>query len=91
MRSKGNGTPAVCADNLLKLVRGDVPFSRIKGLDPSFIDRPFGEIATDIQQDAEWLLKTYEPRTEVNNINIKPSDAMSGGFIVSADIKEQEV
>lgn len=90
MKASGNGSPAVCAGNLLKLTRGEVPYERVKGIDPRLIDRPFGIAEAEIQQDAEWLLKTYEPRADVNAINIKPSDAPSGGFTVTADINEKE-
>lgn len=90
MRAEGNGRPAVCADNLLKINRGEVPYERVKGLDPLMIDRPYSVVEAELQQDAEWLLETYEPRVEVNAINIDASDAVSGGFVVTADIKEQE-
>ena len=90
MKAEGNGRPAVCADNLLKINRGEVPYERVKGLDPRLIDRPFGIAEAEIQQDAEWLLETYEPRVEVNAININATDAASGGFALTADIKEQE-
>ena len=86
MKAKGNGRPAVCADNLLKITRGEVPYERIKGLDPRLIDRPFGVVEAEIQQDAEWLLETYEPRVEVNGIDIDATDAVSGGFTVIANI-----
>lgn len=90
MRAQGNGSPALCADNLLKITRGEVPYERVKGLDPRLIDRPFGVAEAEIQQDAEWLLETYEPRVDVNGINIDPSDAASGGFAITADINETE-
>lgn len=90
MRATGNGTPDVCANNLLRITRGEVPFERVKGLDPRMIDRPLSVAEAEIQQDAEWLLETYEPRVDVNAINIEPSDATSGGFIVTADIVEKE-
>lgn len=90
MRANGNGSPAVCAGNLLKLTRGEVPYERVKGLDPRMIDRPLGVAEAEIQQDAEWLLETYEPRVEVIAINIEPSDAPSGGYSVTADINEKE-
>ena len=86
MKAKGNGRPAVCADNLLRITRGEVPYERIKGLDPRLIDRPFGVVEAEIQQDAEWLLETYEPRVEVNGIDIDATDAVSGGFTVIANI-----
>ena len=90
MRATGNGTPDVCANNLLRITRGEVPFERVKGLDPRMIDRPLSVAEAEIQQDAEWLLETYEPRVDVNAINIAPSDAAPGGFIVTADIEEKE-
>ena len=90
MKAAGNGRPAVCADNLLKITRGEVPYERIKGLNPRLIDRPFGIAEAEIQQDAEWLLETYEPRVEVNSINIDATDPVSGGFNVTANINEKE-
>lgn len=90
MRSKGNGNPEICAQNLLKITRGEVPYERIKGLDPRFIDRPHSIAEAEVQQDAEWLIETYEPRVNVNAINVEASDASAGGFIVTADISEKE-
>lgn len=80
----------VCASNLLSTFRGEVPFERIKGLDPRLIDRPIVEAEPDIQQEATWLLETYEPRATVNEIIISKSDAANGGFHVTADITEKE-
>lgn len=90
MRATGNGTPRVCANNLLQITRGEVPFERVKGLDPRMIDRPHSIAEAEIQQDAEWLLETYEPRVDVNAISIDPSDATAGGFAITADINETE-
>ena len=90
MRATGNGAPRVCANNLLQITRGEVPFERVKGLDPRMIDRPLAVVEAEIQQDAEWLLETYEPRAEVSAINIEPSDAATGGFAITADINEME-
>lgn len=90
MRAKGNGDPALCAANLLRLTRGEVPFERVKGLDPRMIDRPLHIVGADIQHDAEWLLDIYEPRVNVKGIHIVPADAAAGGFVVTADIEEKE-
>ena len=90
MRAKGNGAPNVCANNLLQITRGEVPFERVKGIDHRIIDRPLSIAVAEAKQDAEWLLETYEPRAEVTSINIKPSDAHFGGFVVTADINEKE-
>jgi phage baseplate assembly protein W len=71
-------------------MRGEVPYERVKGLNPRMIDRPNGVADAEIQQDADWLLETYEPRVDVNAVNIVPSEAPTGGFIVTADISEKE-
>lgn len=90
MRATGNGAPGVCANNLLKITRGEVPFERVKGLDPRMIDRPLGIVESEVKYDAEWLIGTYEPRVAVGAIGISASIATAGGFIVTADIKEKE-
>lgn len=86
MKASGNGTPEQCVDNLLKTFRGEVPYERVKGLDPRMIDRPIVESEPDIQQDADWLLYTYEPRVTVNGINVS-SAGDSGELNITADIK----
>lgn len=91
MRATGNGAPDVCANNLLRIARGEVPFERVKGLDPRLIDRPMSEAESEIRQDAEWLISTYEPRAAVNAINITQEIGTEGGFAVTADITETEV
>lgn len=91
MRANGNGTPAVCADNLLKIVRGEVPYERVKGLNPRLVDRPLVEAEAELQQDAEWLISTYEPRVAVQGIRVAQQDGVAGGFSVTADVTETEV
>ena len=91
MRAHGNGTPSVCANNLLKISRGEVPYERVKGLDPRMIDRPISIARAEIQQDADWLVSTYEPRVTVNGINVEQSAGIDGGFLIMADIEESEV
>ena len=90
MRAKGNGAVKVCANNLLQMFRGEVPYERVKGLDPRIIDKPAGDAEAEIQQDAEWLLETYEPRANVNGVSFGESDPSNGGFSVVANITEKE-
>lgn len=90
MRAYGNGNPEICAANLLRTTRGEVPYERIKGLNPRHLDRPIITATPDIQQDAEWVLETYEPRVEVLGIHVQPDAAISGGFRVTAETKEKE-
>lgn len=89
MRAKGNGAPQVCADNLLRLFRGEVPYERVKGLDPRMIDRPVLASNMQLYQDADWLIDTYEPRVALKSIQIVRSDSANGGFTVTADIEER--
>ena len=91
MRANGNSAVEVCANNLLRITRGEVPFERVKGLDPRMIDRPISESQSSIRQDAKWLLDTYEPRAKVNSINIGNEAGVAGGFVVTADVTETEV
>ena len=91
MRANGNGTPEVCADNLLKIVRGEVPFERVKGLNPRIIDRPLIDAEAELQQDAEWLISTYEPRVTVDGIRVEQVNGVTGGFSVAAEVQEREV
>lgn len=90
MRAKGNGTPKVCVNNLLRLFRGEVPYERVKGLDPRIIDRPIVTADSELRQDADWLVDTYEPRAQITTITVTQDIAASGGISVSAEIQDRE-
>ena len=89
MIAKGNGAPQICVNNLLRLFRGQVPYERVKGLDPRMYDKPF--IAADIQlrQDADWLIDTYEPRASIKAITVTQSNTAEGGFTITAELEER--
>lgn len=89
MRASGNGAPDVCAANLLLTFRSEVPYERVKGLDPRLMDKPITTAEPEVKQDAEWLLETYEPRVTVKGITLAPKDT-GGGYTVTADITESE-
>lgn len=90
MRSSGNGAPKVCANNLLRIVRGEAPYERVKGIDPRIIDKPQPVASSELEADAEWLIETYEPRVQFEGINTAPDNSINGGFIVTANITEKE-
>lgn len=90
MRRSGNANPIVCANNLLHLFRGEVPYERVKGLDPRTIDRPTPDAEAEVIQDAYWLLETYEPRVEINGIGVIYSEGTKSYAIV-ADLTAKEV
>ena len=90
MRASGNGAPNVCTNNLLRLFRGEVPYDRVKGLDPRIVDSPILSADARLRQDADWLVDTYEPRAEIKSLTVSQSDTANGGFVVTADIEVKE-
>lgn len=86
MRASGNGDVKVCVSNLLRIYRGEVPYERVKGLDPRLIDQPTALVDAEIQQDARWLLETYEPRAQVESINVVHDGNADGGLIITANL-----
>ena len=86
MKESGNGAPDVCANNLLRTFRGEVPFERVKGLNPRLIDKPISDAEVELAEDAEWLIGTYEPRATLNGVSIAQTSAADGGFSITADI-----
>ena len=87
MMAKGNGAPQVCVNNLLRLFRGEVPYERVKGLDPRIVDRPVAVADAQLRQDADWLVDIYEPRAEIRSLTITHLDSTDGGFTITADIE----
>lgn len=87
MRASNNGDKAVCIQNLLAIIRGEVPYDRLRGLDPRIVDRPAGNAVAEAVQDAEWMLGVYEPRAIVDNISAVQEDAAEGVFRVTADVR----
>lgn len=90
MRASGNGLPEVCAENLLRTFRGEVPYSRIKGIDPRNFDRPSSIARADIEADAIWVIDTYEPRVTASDIVTSELDTIGGDFNLSASVVENE-
>lgn len=80
MKASGNGDPAQCVGNLLRIVRGEVPYERLKGLDASLIDKPSSNVSDELMADAQWLLENYEPRINIENIDLMAELAKAGHF-----------
>ena len=74
MKASGNGAPEICVQNLLKTIRGEVPYERIKGIDRTLIDKPSETAATDLAADVEFLVETYEPRVQLSDSDLKGPD-----------------
>lgn len=85
MKAKGNGDAAVCVGNLLRLIRGEVPYERLKGLDPRLIDRPSTTAAEELRADAQWLIENFEPRVTLSSVELDNELAKIGHFRINAE------
>lgn len=90
MKASGNGTPDVCANNLLRMVRGECPYERVKGIAPHIVDTPVRASIDALEADAQWLIETYEPRAALLSLTVKPNGTADGDFVVAATITEKE-
>ena len=88
MKAHGNGTPETCASNLLRIVRGEVPYDRVRGRDGTLIDR--ANVTDEATADAEWLLETYEPRVTVESVDTIAETPISGEFATLVNFKRKE-
>ena len=89
MRAQGNGTPQICAANLLRTVRGEVPYDRLRGRDGTLIDRSNVTDAAEI--DIELVLNTYEPRMKTEKIGLGSSATIvSGNFNITVNVAESK-
>ena len=84
MKASGNAAPETCVQNLLKTIRGEVPYERIKGIDRTLIDKPSGTAANDL--DVEFVVETYEPRVRLSSSDLVALVAQTGDFELRASI-----
>ena len=85
MKAQGNGEVATCIANLLRIVRGEVPFERLKGIDPKLIDQPAEIAAPLLTADAQWVIETYEPRADITKISVTAELAKAGYFKLNVE------
>lgn len=85
MKANGNGEPMQCVSNLLRITRGECPYDRIKGIDPTLIDQPTEIVAPLMQAEAKWLIDTYEPRVNVDEIDISALTSQNGSFSLNVN------
>ncbi len=88
MKSAGNGEPKTCVENLLSMVRGENPMERLKGLDTKFIDLKEDEAIVGTKEDARWLIKTYEPRVNIEDFEVDFIRNSDGEYGITAIIKD---
>ena len=80
LKASGNSDPALCVEILIKTVRGEVPYERIKGISRELIDAPSGTAESEMLSDIQWNIETYEPRVDVDDIDIDALAAENGAF-----------
>ncbi len=85
MLGSGNGKPMQCVANLLRITRGECVYDRIKGMDPELIDMNSDIAMPLMAAEAKWLIKTYEPRVDVNSIDMQELIASEGGFALNVN------
>lgn len=68
MLASGNGEVQRCVLNLLRTIRGEVPYVRTKGIDRALIDIPSTE-AWRFRADAEWVIRNFEPRADLQSLD----------------------
>ena len=87
MLASGNSNPLVCVANLLRTVRGEVPYDRLLGVDPDHIDQTSSLAVPEMMIDMEWLIEAYEPRVEVVGFERAALNADEGVFAVTPKVK----
>ena len=88
MLKTGNGDPKRCIENLVSIVRGEVPFDRVRGIDARIIDGPSEEAGEELEAEAIWNVETYEPRVNADNTEINADVAEDGSFTMEIQISE---
>lgn len=88
MRGSGNGDVALCAENLLRIFLGENPYERIKGIDARSLDKPALDAEAEILQDAEFCIENYEPRAQIDSLDVYGLDRERGDFRVVAAVTE---
>ena len=76
MKAYGNGTPETCVSNLCSLLRGEV--------DGRLIDK--SGVSEEMTEDIKWLVKEYEPRVDVDDIEVSEK---LGDFAVTVKMKKR--
>lgn len=86
MRAHGNGDPAICANNLARISRGEVPYDRIRGVKFAGLIGTGQTARADLEEDTAWMVGRYEPRVNVAGVTVRTDDAKMGGVVVDVDI-----
>lgn len=59
------------AKNLLMIHVGEVPYDRMRGLDPAVYDRPIGQVRAILREEITRVMR-WEPDAQVSNVRCEP-------------------
>lgn len=90
MRKNGNSRPDVCANNILSTIRGEVAYERVKGVDGRLHGQPMNTAASEAQTDAERQLEIFEPRIDVDHIEVTGDESGDFTYDIILSRKEEE-
>ena len=89
MKANGNGTPQQCVANLVNLFQYEVPFARLKGMDPSIVDSTTDDAEVAAKNHVSWLIESYEPRVTLNDVEISYTEG--NRMIINPNVTVNEV
>lgn len=81
MLKEGNGAPDVCVQNILRTVRYEVPYERIKGLPADIIDQPISTVHDELVEEMRDMIETYEPRVSYSAAGLIAETAARMGAV----------
>ena len=75
------------AQNLLRLQKGEMPYDRMRGVDPTLYDMTISQAQDVILPEVTRVL-AWEPDIHVLAARIRPAgDGADGAFIIEADVE----
>ena len=75
------------AQNLLRLQKGEMPYDRMRGVDPALYDKPISRAQSVILPEVARVL-AWEPDIRVLAARLLPAgDGTDGAFIIEADVE----
>ena len=79
MRRADNSNVSFCVTNLLQTFKTEVPYAREKGINHETLSLPEDEIEQQLNEDAEEVVDEYEPRVDIDDIEME-SYSDEGGY-----------
>lgn len=88
MLAAGNGDIKNCITNLLSIYKGEVPYSRGKGVNAGTLCLPHTYIEQQLIADADEVVDGYEPRAKTVSLQIN-TVKKDGDYEYIINVKER--